>query len=88
MTFEQCHEFLQSIRSKQGTDRPLVRIELGKTTVQGRVARSDSDPGRRRPSASPFGVLVLESPGLVRTPETIVQIADIPDGGMHDPSDH
>lgn len=85
MTFEQCHEFLQSVRSKQGTDRPLVRIELGKTTVQGRVARSDSDPARR-PNASPFGVLVLESPGLVRTPATFVQIADIPEGGLLDPS--
>jgi hypothetical protein len=47
------------------------------------VARSDSDPERRREATSPFGLLVLESPGLQRGPETILQIASIPENGLH-----
>jgi hypothetical protein len=51
---------------------------------QGRLTRADSDPEFRRPDGSPFGVLVLENLGLARGPETILQIASIPVGGIAD----
>jgi hypothetical protein len=82
MTFEECHSILAAIRLKQGTRCPLVRIDYGGTVFRGRVARADSDPDRRKESASPYGVLVLESLGLCRIPETILQIANFPPGGV------
>ena len=83
MTFEKCQSVLGTLRRRQGTRTPLVRVDYGGTVFTGRVARSDSDATARRPDASPYGVLVLETPGLVRGPETILQIANIPDGGIH-----
>jgi len=82
MTFEQCQTVLVSIRRQQGTRCPLVRVEYAGTVVRGRLARADSDPENRRPG-TPFGVLVLESLGLTRGPETILQIANIPADGLH-----
>lgn len=82
MTFEQCQSVLVTIRRKQGTRCPLVKVEYAGSQFQGRVTRSDSDPENRRDSASPYGVLVLEAPGLQRTPETILQIASIPVNGL------
>jgi hypothetical protein len=84
MTFEKCHAILTAIRRKQGTVRPLIRVHYGGTVFLGRLARTDSDPDRRRDSSSPYGVLVLENPGLSRGPETILQIASIPEEGLHD----
>ena len=81
MTFEQCQTVLVSIRRKQGTRCPLVRVDYAGTVVRGRLARADSDPEFRR-GDSPFGVLVLESLGLSRGPETILQIASIPADGL------
>jgi hypothetical protein len=83
MTFEQCHSVLVAIRRKQGTRCPLVKVEYAGSVFRGRLSRSDSDPENRRDSASPFGVLVLESLGLQRGPETILQIASIPENGLH-----
>ena len=83
MTFEQCQSALTSIGRKQGTTRPLVRVDYAGSQYRGRVARSDSDPQFRQDHDSPFGVLVLEEPGLGRTPDTFVQIADIPDNGLN-----
>lgn len=82
MTFEQCHAVLVGIRRNQGTPCPLVRVDYGGSVFRGRIARSDSDPEHRRESASPFGVIVLENPGLHRGPETILQIASIPVDGL------
>ena len=84
MTFEQCQSVLVSIRRKQGTRCPLVRVDCAGNVFQGRLARSDSDPeaNNRHDMNSPFGVIVLESPGLVRGPETILQIAEIPADGV------
>ncbi len=82
MTFEQCQRALINIRRKQGTRYPLVRVDYAGTVYRGRLARADSDPEYRREAASPFGVLVLEPVGLTRGPETILQIADIPDDGL------
>ena len=31
MTFEQCRQHLTAIRSKQGTDRPLIRVDFAGT---------------------------------------------------------
>ena len=87
MTFEQCQAVLVSIRRKQGTRCPLVKVEYAGSVVQGRVARSDSDPENRRDGMSPYGLLVLEAPGLQRSPETILQIASIPEHGMHSVDD-
>ncbi len=83
MTFEQCQSVLVGIRRKQGTRCPLVRVDYGGSTFRGRISRADSDPEYRRAEQSPFGVLVLESPGLNRGPETILQIASIPENGLH-----
>lgn len=84
MTFEECHSALANIRRKQGTRCPLVRVDYGGTVFRGRLARADSDPDRRKDSSSPYGVLVLESLGLCRVPETILQIASIPAGGLQE----
>lgn len=81
MTFDQCHEHLTAIRRKQGTDRPVIRVDFGGTAYRGRLARTDSDQASRQ---SPYGVLVLEALGLARGPETILQIASIPPGGIKD----
>ena len=84
MTFEQCHANLMAIRRKQGTTCPAVRIAYNGVIYSGRVKRADSDPDSRRSKFSPFGVLVLENLGLCRGPETIIQIASIPEDGIHD----
>jgi hypothetical protein len=82
MTVEECQTALVAIRRQQGTRCPLVRVVFGGAVFQGRLKRSDSDPEHRRGNDSPFGVLVLEGLGLARGPETILQIADIPDDGI------
>ena len=82
MTFEQCHANLVAIRRRQGTTRPAVRVAYNGVIYSGRVKRADSDPESRRSTASPFGVLVLENLGLARGPETILQIASIPEDGI------
>jgi hypothetical protein len=84
MTFEQCHANLMAIRRKQGTRCPVVKVAYNGIIYQGRLTRTDSDPEFRRASNSPFGVLVLENPGLAREPETILQIASIPVDGIAD----
>lgn len=84
MTFEQCHANLLAIRRRQGTRCPVVKVAYNGTVYQGRLTRADSDPEFRRSAASPFGVLVLENLGLSRGPETILQIANIPDDGIAD----
>ena len=83
MTFEQCHANLLAIRRRQGTRCPAVKVAYNGTVYQGRLTRADSDP-EFRPSGSPFGVLVLENLGLTRGPETILQIASIPEDGIAD----
>ena len=82
MTFEQCQETLVTIRRKQGTRYPLVRIDYGGTVFHGRLARADSDPEYRHDASSPYGILVLEPIGLSRGPETVLQIANIPRDGL------
>jgi hypothetical protein len=82
MTFEQCQTTLVDIRRKQGTRYPLVRIDYGGTVFRGRLARADSDPEFRHDAKSPYGILVLEQLGLTRGPETILQIANIPQDGL------
>ena len=88
MTFEQCHTHLLAIRRNQGTSRPAVRVAYNGVIYSGRVKHADSDPQTRRSSSSPFGVLVLENLGLARGPETILQIASIPEGGILDFQPH
>src|SRR6185437_3256420 len=82
MTFEQCRNALTAIRRKQGTRYPKVRIDYGGTIFRGRLARADSDPEFLHDTKSPYGVLVLEQLGLTRGPETILQIANIPQDGL------
>ena len=84
MTVDQVHTHVQAIRRRQGTRFPLVRVDCGGAVYRGRLARADSDPEHRRRADSPYGILVLEGLGLGRGPETIVQIATIPDGGIAD----
>jgi hypothetical protein len=84
MTFEQCQAILSEIRRRQGTDHPLVQVTCSGSIVRGRLTRTDTDRPPRPNSRSPYGLLVLEQPGLVPGPLTFVQIADIPDGGLQD----
>ena len=84
MTFEQCHTNLLAIRRRQGTRCPAVKVAYNGAVYQGRLTRADSDPEYRRTGASPFGILVLENLGLGRGPETILQIANIPEDGILD----
>jgi hypothetical protein len=79
MTYDQFQTILDEIRRRQGTDRPLVQVVMGAYVVRGRVVGRSS--GRHNPN-SPYGVLVLEQPGLTRGPCSFVQIASIPDGGL------
>ncbi len=79
MTCEQCQAILDEIRRRQGTDRPLIRVMAGRLLVRGRVVRNSW--GRRNP-ASPFGLLVVEQPGLAPVPASFIQIASIPDDGL------
>jgi hypothetical protein len=81
MTYDQCQAVLDEIRRRQGTDRPLVRVVVGGIVVRGRIIRGL--PGRRNPR-SPYGVLVVEQPGLTPGPASFVQIANIPDDGLSD----
>jgi hypothetical protein len=55
----------------------LLRVDYGGTVLHGRLSRSDCDPEHRHNPASPYGILVLENLGLMRSPEMILQIADI-----------
>jgi len=84
MTVEQCHEQLVAIRRKQGTRYPLIRVDCAGAVYRGRLSRSDSDPEHRTSAHIPFGILVLEGLGLTRGPETILQIANIPENGISD----
>jgi hypothetical protein len=84
MTFEQCHTNLMAIRQRQGTSCPVVKVAYNGMVYQGRLARTDTDLEARWGSGSPFGVLVLENLGLARSPETILQIAGIPENGIAD----
>ena len=66
-----------------GDALPAGQVDLGGTVYQGRLTRADSDPEYRKAPA-----LALRHPrpgglGLTRTPETILQIANIPDDGIH-----
>jgi hypothetical protein len=79
MTYDQCQALLDEIRRRQGTDRPFIRVVAGSIVVRGRVARGMR--GRRNPH-SPFGVLVVEQPGLTPGPASLVQIASIPEDGL------
>jgi hypothetical protein len=79
MTYDQCQAVLEEIRRRQGTDRPFVRVVAGGSIVRGRVVRGL--PGRRNPK-SPYGVLVVEPPGLTPGPASFVQIANIPEDGL------
>jgi hypothetical protein len=79
MTYDQCQAVLEEIRRRQGTDRPLVRVVAAGNIVRGRVMRGL--PGRHNPK-SPYGVLVVEPPGLTPGPASLVQIANIPEDGL------
>ncbi|MDB5352932.1 MAG: hypothetical protein JWN86_4179 [Planctomycetota bacterium] len=87
MTFEECQKEVDSLRRKQGTERPLIRVDYGGSIYKGLLARTDSDSESRTPS-SPFGLLVLEEPGLSRRPQTILQIASISSGAIRDPNEN
>ncbi len=81
MTLEECKARLAEIRAQQGTFKPRVKVIFRGATFQGLLVYSDSDVPH--PSGSPqFGVLVLESPGLVPTPPTLVQIASLKPEGI------
>jgi hypothetical protein len=85
MTAEQFASVLQEIRRSQGTSTPMVQVTTPAATLRGRVAQTDVDRLlHRRNATSPFGLVALEQPGLVPGPSPLVQIADIPDGGIHE----
>ncbi len=82
MTFEQCKTTLSEIRHRQGTDHPLVQIICSGSVVRGRLTRTDTDRPSRSNQSSPYGLLVLELPGLVPGRLRFVQIAHIPEDGL------
>ena len=82
MTFEQCQAVLTEIRHRQGTDHPLVQITCSGAVLCGRLSRADTDRPPRSNHQSPYGLLVLEQPGLFPGPMTFVQIASIPQDGI------
>ncbi|WP_165224278.1 hypothetical protein [Aquisphaera insulae] len=82
MTFEQCQAILNEIRHRQGTEHPLVQVTCSGAILRGRVLRSDSDRPVRPNQDSPFGLLVLQQPGLFPGPMNFIQIASIPNDGL------
>src|SRR3954453_9530083 len=88
MTVEQCQGILAEIRRRQGTDHPLVQVTSSGSIVRGRLRRADTDRPPRPNTRSPYGLLVLEQPGLFPCPLTFVQIANIPDDGLRDVVSH
>jgi len=88
MTVEQCQAILAEIRRRQGTDHPLVQVTSSGSIVRGRLQRADTDRPPRPNTRSPYGLLVLEQPGLFPGPLTFVQIANIPDNGLRDAVSH
>jgi hypothetical protein len=84
MTFEQCQAILSQIRRRQGTDHPLLQVTCSGTVIRGRLTRTDTDRPCRTNLNSPYGLLVLEQPGLVPGPLSFIQIASIPEDGLKD----
>jgi hypothetical protein len=84
MTFEQCQAILTQIRRRQGTVHPLIQVNCSGAIVRGRLSRTDTDRPPRSDAKSPYGLLVLEQPGLVPGPLTFIQIASIPEDGLLD----
>jgi hypothetical protein len=82
MTFEQCQAILKEIRRRQGTEHPLIQVTCSGTVIRGRLTRTDTDRHPGSNPHSPFGLLVLEQPGLLAGPLSFVQIANIPDDGL------
>ena len=84
MKFEQCQATLSEIRHRQGTDHPLIQVNCSGSVVRGRLTRTDTDRPHPPDHPSPYGLLVLEQPGLFPGPLTFVQIANIPDDGLQE----
>lgn len=84
MTFDECQRALVPIRRRQGTRFPTIRIDYGGAVYHGRLARADSDPEHRQAARTPYGVLVLEAPGLARGPQTVLQIANLESHAIRD----
>ena len=83
MTAEQFETVLEEIRRRQGTRHPLVQVATADRTIRGRVGELAVDRSPRRPH-SPYGVVSIEQPGLVPGPMILVQIAEIPEGGLRE----
>lgn len=88
MTLDECQHAIESIRQRQGTAQPLIRVDFGGSVYRGRLGRVDSDRVRAMQPQSPFGLLVLEHPGLGLGPQTILQIASIAPDGIQDHCDN
>jgi hypothetical protein len=84
MTLEQCQARLAEIRLKQGTSRPIVRVEFRGTTFLGLVVEPDPERKNVRRSPVPYGLLVLETPGLVPGPQTMIQIAALAENAIQE----
>ena len=69
--------------SFDSAERLAARLEFS-SLIAHAEPRSDSDPEHRKGPDALFGVLVLEGIGLGRQPETYVQIASIPEGGIRE----
>lgn len=82
MTLDQCHQLLVSIRRKQGTRYPLIRVDAGETVFRGRLARCDSDPEHRNVLPDAEKALVLEPIGAGKSPIARIVIEAIPDQGI------
>jgi len=84
MTAEQFETVLEEIRRRQGTRHPLVQLDLAGRTIRGRVREFVADRTTRRAPHSPYGIVAIEQPGLVPGPSTLVQVAEIREGGVRE----
>jgi hypothetical protein len=82
MTFEQCQAALAEIRGQQKTAHPVIQVTCSGSTLRGRLVRTDTDRTTSPDQQSPFGMLVLEQPGLILGPLSFIQIANIPTDGL------
>jgi hypothetical protein len=62
----------------------MLQVTCSGTIVRGRLTRTDTDRPHQSTHQSPYGLLVLEQPGLFPGPLTFVQIANIPEDGLRE----
>jgi hypothetical protein len=84
MTVDDCQAVLTTLRRKQGTRCPIVRIDHPEGALWGRLVRCDSDPEHRAAVPAPHARLFVEEPGRDRREVLSVAIAELGPAAVND----